>query len=166
MIPLVVYALFGTSATLAFGPVAVASLMTASALGGVAVTGSPEYVGAALLLATLSGLILFAMGVLRLGFIANFISHPVISGFVTASGILIAGSQLGQILGIRGGGHNLIEMGANLISHSGSSNVIMLAIGAGILVGVGLSIGIYLYRTSRPHSAVVGRVPGPSISET
>lgn len=103
MIPLVVYALFGTSATLAVGPVAVASLMTASALGGVAVTGSPEYVGAALILATLSGLILFAMGVLRLGFIANFLSHPVISGFVTASGILIAGSQLGHIFGIQGG---------------------------------------------------------------
>jgi len=134
MIPLVVYALFGTSATLAVGPVAVASLMTASALGGVAVTGSPEYVGAALVLATLSGLILFAMGVLRLGFIANFLSHPVISGFVTASGILIAGSQLGHILGIQGGGHNLIEMGANLISQFGSFNLITFAIGAGTLL--------------------------------
>ncbi len=110
MIPLVIYALFGTSATLAVGPVAVASLMTASALGGIAAVGSPEYVGAALVLATLSGLILFAMGLMRLGFMANFLSHPVISGFVTASGILIAGSQLGHILGIEGGGHNLIEM--------------------------------------------------------
>lgn len=134
MIPLVVYALCGTSATLAVGPVAVASLMTASALGGVAATGSPEYVGAALVLATLSGLILFAMGILRLGFIANFLSHPVISGFVTASGILIAASQLGHILGVQGGGHNLIEMGTNLISQLGSSNLITFVVGAGTLL--------------------------------
>jgi sulfate permease, SulP family len=170
MIPLVVYALFGTSATLAVGPVAVASLMTASALGGVAVTGSPEYVGAALVLATLSGLILFAMGVLRLGFIANFLSHPVISGFVTASGILIAGSQLGHVLGIQGGGHNLIEMGANLISQFGSFNLITFAIGAGTLlylflcrqylknalVGLGLAPrGADIVAKAAPVSAVI-----------
>ncbi|MEO9586584.1 MULTISPECIES: sulfate permease [Marinobacter] len=134
MIPLVVYALFGTSATLAVGPVAVASLMTASALGGIAATGSPEYVGAALVLATLSGLILFAMGVLRLGFIANFLSHPVISGFVTASGILIGASQLGHILGIQGGGHNLLEMGENLLGGLRSFNPITLFIGGGTLL--------------------------------
>ncbi len=134
MIPLVVYALFGTSATLAVGPVAVASLMTASALGGIAAVGSPEYVGAALVLATLSGLILFAMGLLRLGFLANFLSHPVISGFVTASGILIAGSQLGHILGIQGGGHNLIEMVSGLLNDLPATNPITLAIGGGTLL--------------------------------
>lgn len=134
MIPLVVYALFGTSATLAVGPVAVASLMTASALGGIAAAGSPEYVGAALVLATLSGLILVAMGVLRLGFIANFLSHPVISGFVTASGILIAASQLGHILGIQGGGHNLLEMGGHLLGRLGSFNPVTLLIGGGTLL--------------------------------
>ena len=134
MIPLVVYALLGTSATLAVGPVAVASLMTASALGGIAAAGSPEYVGAALVLATLSGLILFAMGVLRLGFIANFLSHPVISGFVTASGILIAASQLGHILGIQGGGHNLLEMSASLIGGLKSFNAITLLIGGSTLL--------------------------------
>ncbi|MDY6841058.1 MAG: sulfate permease, partial [Pseudomonadota bacterium] len=133
MLPLVVYALFGTSATLAVGPVAVASLMTASALGGIATVGSPEYVGAALVLATLSGLILFAMGLLRLGFLANFLSHPVISGFVTASGILIAGSQLGHILGIKGGGHNLIEMLGGLLTDLPATNPVTLAIGGGTL---------------------------------
>ena len=134
MIPLVVYALFGTSATLAVGPVAVASLMTASALGGIAAVGSPEYVGAALVLATLSGLILFVMGLFRLGFIANFLSHPVISGFVTASGILIAGSQLGHILGLQGGGHNLIEMAQSLILQLPATNLPTFAIGGGTLV--------------------------------
>ncbi|WP_375176386.1 SulP family inorganic anion transporter [Marinobacter mobilis] len=134
MIPLVVYAIFGTSATLAVGPVAVASLMTASALGGIAEAGSPEYVGAALVLAALSGLILFAMGVLRLGFLANFLSHPVISGFVTASGILIAASQIGHILGIDGGGHNLLEMGQGLWQQLGAINPVTVMIGGGALL--------------------------------
>ncbi|RBP28619.1 SulP family sulfate permease [Marinobacter pelagius] len=134
MIPLVAYALFGTSATLAVGPVAVASLMTASALGGIAEAGTPEYVGAALVLASLSGVMLFAMGLLRLGFLANFLSHPVISGFVTASGILIAGSQLGHILGIQGGGHNLLEMAEGLWLQLGGINPVTLVIGGGALV--------------------------------
>ncbi|MEQ9546964.1 MAG: sulfate permease [Marinobacter sp.] len=134
MIPLVAYAMFGTSATLAVGPVAVASLMTASALGGIAEAGTPEYVGAALVLATLSGLVLFAMGLLRLGFLANFLSHPVISGFVTASGILIAGSQLGHILGISGGGHNLLEMVHRLWLQLDGFNPITLQIGGGALL--------------------------------
>ncbi|TDT43507.1 SulP family sulfate permease [Halospina denitrificans] len=134
MIPLVVYALFGTSATLAVGPVAVASLMTASALGGVAEVGSPEYVGAALVLAALSGLVLFGMGLLRLGFLANFLSHPVISGFVTASGILIATSQVGKILGIESGGSNLLEMGHDMWQTLGAINPLTLVVGLGALI--------------------------------
>lgn len=134
MLPLVAYALFGTSATLAVGPVAVASLMTASALGGIAPAGSPEYVGAALVLAALSGLILVAMGLLRLGFLANFLSHPVISGFVTASGILIAASQLGHILGIQGSGHNLLEMIPGLWQQFDHIHLLTLGIGGGSLV--------------------------------
>ncbi|ATJ83849.1 SulP family inorganic anion transporter [Halomonas beimenensis] len=132
MLPLVLYAVFGTSATLAVGPVAVASLMTASALSGIAAPGSAEYVGAALVLAALSGLVLVAMGLLRLGFLANFLSHPVISGFVTASGILIAASQLRHILGVEASGHNLVEMLSALIASLGEVNVITLAIGGGV----------------------------------
>ena len=70
--PLVVYALFGTSMTLAVGPVAVASLMTASALTPLAAPGSPEYVALAVQLAMLSGLMLFVFGMLRLGAVAHF----------------------------------------------------------------------------------------------
>ncbi|MBS3804447.1 MAG: sulfate permease [Oleiphilaceae bacterium] len=134
MIPLVAYALYGTSATLAVGPVAVASLMTASALGGIAESGTPEYVGAAIVLATLSGLMLFVMGVLRLGFMANFLSHPVISGFITASGILIASSQLGHLLGIQSGGHNLPEMVQGIWQQLPGSNPVTLMIGGGTLL--------------------------------
>ena len=98
MLPLVAYAIFGTSRALAVGPVAVASLMTAAAAGQLASQGTPEYIGAAIALAMVSGLLLMAMGFLKLGFLANFLSHPVISGFITASGIMIAVGQLGPAL--------------------------------------------------------------------
>ncbi|WP_035597730.1 SulP family inorganic anion transporter [Halomonas salina] len=132
MLPLVLYAIFGTSATLAVGPVAVASLMTASALSAIATPGSAEYVGGALVLAALSGAMLVAMGLLRLGFLANFLSHPVISGFVTASGILIAASQLRHLLGVEASGHTLVEMVMALVAALGAVNPATLAIGVGV----------------------------------
>jgi len=132
MLPLVLYAIFGTSASLAVGPVAVAALMTASALSNFASPGSPEYIGAALVLAALSGLILIAMGVLRLGFLVNFLSHPVISGFITASGILIAISQLRHILGVEASGHNVIDLIGALLSQWQQVNITTLLIGLGV----------------------------------
>ncbi len=128
--PIILYAIFGTSRALAVGPVAVVSLMTAAAVGRIAETGSPEYIAAALTLAFLSGLFLVLLGVLRLGFLANFLSHPVIAGFITASGIIIAASQLKHILGIKASGHNLYELIVSLVEHVGSTNLITLAIGA------------------------------------
>ena len=100
MLPLVGYALFGSSNALAVGPVAVVSLMTAAAIGKVTAAGGVDYAAAALALAAMSGAILIALGLLRLGFLASLLSHPVISGFITASGLLIAASQLKHILGI------------------------------------------------------------------
>ncbi len=94
ILPLVIYAVFGTSRTLSVGPVAVVSLMTAAALAPLAEAGTPEYVSGAILLAVMSGLILTLMGIFRLGFLVNFLSHPVVSGLVTASGIFIAASPL------------------------------------------------------------------------
>lgn len=129
ILPLVAYALFGTSRTLAVGPVAVVSLMTASAVGAVAAQGSPEYIEAAITLAFLSGVMLAIMGILRLGFLSNLLSHPVISGFITASGILIATSQLKHILGIDGGGSNWPEMLEALARNVGQTNGWTLAIG-------------------------------------
>jgi sulfate permease, SulP family len=117
ILPLVAYAIFGTSRALAVGPVAVVSLMTAAAVGNLALQGTAEYAAAAIVLAFLSGLMLVLMGVFRLGFIANFLSHPVIAGFITASGILIAASQISHILGIKGGGHTLLELAQSLWTH-------------------------------------------------
>ena len=115
--PIVLYAIFGTSRALAVGPVAVVSLMTAAALGNIADQGTMGYAVAALSLAFLSGVILLGMGLLRLGFVANFLSHPVIAGFITASGIIIAASQLKHILGINGDGHNLLDLVLSLAAH-------------------------------------------------
>ncbi|RVQ65775.1 sulfate permease [Croceicoccus ponticola] len=131
ILPLVAYAVFGTSRTLAVGPVAVVSLMTASAAGAVAAQGSPEYLTAAITLAALSGVMLAILGLLRLGFLANLLSHPVISGFITASGLLIATSQLKHILGVKAGGDNWPDMLGNLARDLPDTNPWTLALGTG-----------------------------------
>lgn len=128
--PLIAYAIFGTSRTLAVGPVAVISLMTAAAAGQVAAQGSPEYVAAALALALMSGAILLIMGLLRLGFLAHLLSHPVVSGFITASGILIALSQLKHILGIRASGETMPEMVRTLAENAAGVNLPTVIIGS------------------------------------
>ena len=132
--PIILYAIFGTSRALAVGPVAVVSLMTAAAIGKIAETGTPDFVTAALVLALISGLFLLALGLFKLGFLANFLSHPVIAGFITASGILIALSQLKYLLGIEATGHNLWEMGWSLTANLDLTNVPTLFIGLASIV--------------------------------
>ncbi|MBU0584848.1 MAG: sulfate permease [Alphaproteobacteria bacterium] len=133
VLPLIAYGIFGTSRTLAVGPVAVVSLMTASAIGEIAAQGTATYVAAAMLLALMSGVMLIAMGLFRLGFVANFLSHPVISGFITASGLLIAASQLKYVLGIPAGGGTLTEIFAGLAGTIGQTNGPTLAVGLSVL---------------------------------
>ncbi|HWL55839.1 MAG TPA: sulfate permease [Paracoccus sp. (in: a-proteobacteria)] len=130
ILPLAVYALFGSSRTLSVGPVAVVSLLTATAASGVASPGSPEYLAAALALALLSGLILVGMGIFRLGFVANLLSHPVISGFITASSLLIATGQLKHVLGIKADGGTLPAMLASLFGNLSQTHWPTLAVGA------------------------------------
>ena len=83
ILPLIIYGLMGTSRTLAVGPVAIVSLLVASGVGALAEPGSLAYVQLALTLALLVGLIQFAMGLVRLGFLVNFLSHPVLAGFTS-----------------------------------------------------------------------------------
>jgi SulP family sulfate permease len=127
--PLIAYAAFGTSRTLSVGPVAVVSLMTAAAVGDIAASGTAGYAEAALVLALLSGLVLLGMAILRLGFLATFLSHPVISGFITASAVLIAASQLKHILGVRIEGDTLLELAPALVDALPSANVPTLLVG-------------------------------------
>ncbi len=99
-VPLLAYALLGTSRHLAVGPVAMVSLMTAAAVGGLAEPGSERYVELAVVLALMVGAIQIAMGLARVGFLVNFLSHPVISGFTSAAALIIGLSQLNHLLGI------------------------------------------------------------------
>lgn len=134
MTPLIAYAVFGTSNTLAVGPVAVVSLMTASAVGRIAESGGPEYIVAAAALALITGIILLALGLMRLGFLANFLSHPIIAGFITASGVLIAASQLKHVLGVPAHGETLVAILQSLASHLAQTNLVTLIIGAGSIL--------------------------------
>lgn len=133
ILPQLLYTFLGTSRTLAVGPVAIIALMTGAALSSVATPGSPDYLQAALVLSLLSGGILVAMGALKMGFFSNFLSHPVISGFLTASGILIAVSQLGSLLGISSSGFTLVERVITLLPNLPTFNPYTLVIGAGTL---------------------------------
>ena len=127
--PLLLYAVFGTSRVLAVGPVAVASLMTAAAIGEHALAGSQAYWAVAITLAFMSGCMLMVMGILKLGFLANFLSHPVISGFISASAVLIATSQLKTIMGVNATGDNFVDMVQSLASQIPKTHMLALCIG-------------------------------------
>jgi SulP family sulfate permease len=99
-LPPIIAALFGSSSQLSTGPVAIVSLMTATALAPLATQGSVEYIEYALLLALLVGLFQLSLGILRFGLIVNFLSHPVVNGFTNAAAIIIATSQLSKIFGV------------------------------------------------------------------
>jgi SulP family sulfate permease len=128
--PLLLYAVLGSSSVLAVGPVAVVSLMTAAAVGEHATAGTHAYWQIAITLAFLSGGMLLLMGVLRLGFLANFLSHPVISGFISASGLLIALSQLKTIMGVKAEGHNFVDLLLALIHQASSTHLLTFLVGA------------------------------------
>lgn len=129
ILPLIVYALLGTSMTLSVGPVAVISFMTATALAPLAIAGSAEYILLAGHLALLSGLILVVFGILRLGFLAYFLSHPVINGFIGGASLLIALGQIKHILGISAEGVTVVELSASLFSQLADFNSVSLIIG-------------------------------------
>ena len=134
LLPMVAYALFGSSMTLAVGPVAVSSLMTASALMPLASQGSAEYVSLSILLALLSGVMLLAAGFLRLGFLAWFLSHPVISGFISGSAILIAIGQLKYLLGLQFSSSGVISSLKNLAQHLHETNTTTALLGLSAVV--------------------------------
>lgn len=98
--PILVYAIFGTSRQLAVGPVAMVSLLVASGVGKIAETGTENFMALAILLALIVGLIQLVLGIARLGFLVNFLSHPVISGFTSAAALIIGINQLKHLLGV------------------------------------------------------------------
>ncbi len=165
VVPLIGYALFGTSRVLAVGPVAIISLMTASALAPLATAGTPLYVSLAMALALASGVILILMGIFRLGFLSNLLSYTVISSFVTASAVIIALSQLSSILGIKTSGSNLVQLVPQFIEKLPDFNQATLALGAAslaFLIAARLWLGkLLLQRGFSPKTAtMIGRA-GP-----
>lgn len=134
--PPLVYALFGSSRKLAVGPVAMDSLLVAAAVGSVAAPGSAAYITSAAALALLVGAVQLGMGALRLGFVVNFLSRPVLSGFTSAAALLIAASQLGAFLGIaQPRGDGLYPLLAGVVGRLAEVHLPTLALG---LTSVGL----------------------------
>ena len=136
IIPILIYALFGTSRQLAVGPVAMVSLLTATAIGSFEGLSTSDYISYAILLALLVGAIQFLLGIFRLGFLVNFMSHPVISGFTSAAALIIGLSQLKHLLGIDIQRSHLInEIILEAINKVDEINWITFAIGiAGIII--------------------------------
>lgn len=134
--PILIYSIFGTIRQLAVGPVAMDSLLVAAGVGALATTGSEEYITLAILLAFIVGCLLLIMGIFRLGFLVNFLSRPVISGFTSAAALIIASSQLKHLFGLDLGRSSylhqtLIALGKNITD----TNLITLSIGiAGIII--------------------------------
>jgi SulP family sulfate permease len=114
--------------------VAVVSLMTAAAVAEHAAAGTYAYWQVAITLAFLSGAMLLLMGLLRLGFLANFLSHPVISGFISASGLLIALSQMKTIMGVKAEGHNFVQLLSALLHQASNTHLLTLVVGIGATV--------------------------------
>lgn len=135
-LPLVIYALLGTSRQLAVGPVAMVSLLTAAGIGTMAAGGTELYIELAIALAAMVGIIQLLLGVFRLGFLVNFLSHPVISGFTSAAAIIIGLSQLGNFLGIRIPRDYMVhEKLISAIQQIGAINWATFAIGiAGVII--------------------------------
>lgn len=155
LFPLIIYAIFGTSRQLAVGPVAMDSLLVAAGIGAVLV-GMPDtdpvylqtYIELAILLAFMVGVIQFMMGVLRMGFLVNFISHPVISGFTSAAALIISFSQLPNLLGIEIPRSSYIyEVLIESIRHISEISVTTLVMG---MVAMGLLILLKKWKKNFP----------------
>lgn len=143
LLPVVLYAFFGSSSVMSVGPVAITSLLTASALATLGVLSVSDYVAAAALLALLSGVMLFAAGVLRLGAMAQLLSHPVVTGFITGAAVLIIISQLKPMLGLHVHGESSFEVVWQLLLALPQTNLFDLLLGGSALA---------LLLLSRQHS--------------
>ncbi len=129
--PLIIYPFFGTTRQLGIGPVALDSLLVAAGIGAIAAVGSSEYIIFAILLAFITGVLLLLMGIFRLGFLVNFLSRPVISGFTSAAAFIIAISQLKHLLGIDIDRSKFAHQTLwNVLKNIGDTNLFTLLIGS------------------------------------
>ena len=138
-LPVIVAAMWGSSHQLATGPVAVVSLLTASALIPLAAVGSDQFVALAIVLALLAGIVQLLLGIFKLGSIVNFISHPVIAGFTNAAAIIIGLSQLNKLMGVTTGRSDYFLQDIwGVISQAGYTHLPTLVMGVSALLGMWL----------------------------
>ena len=148
IVPILIYAIFGTSRQLAVGPVAMVSLLTATTLGALGNLSLSDYINYALVLALMVGGIQFLLGLFRLGFLVNFLSHPVISGFTSAAAFIIGLSQLKHLLGIEiPKSHHINEIILSAVKSSANINWITLLIG---FIGIVIIVVTKRYKKSLP----------------
>ncbi len=178
-IPVVLYAVFGTSRQLAVGPVAIVSLLTASALAPLVDEGTAGYLGAAALLALMVGIVHIALGVGRLGFVVNFLSRPVLIGFTAAAAIIIGFSQAKHVLGVSTDRtDHFHEAVLEVIDRAPDANIATLTLGlvamttlfllkrlaprvpAALVVVVGSIVAVQLFDLESQGVTVVGDIPG------
>lgn len=152
-VPAIVYALFGTSRHMPVGPPALMALLTFTSVSALAEPGSGEYIGYALLLALMVGVLQLGIGLLRMGFITNFISHPVLSGFVYASAVIIAISQAQHLFGI-----------PVQAAHSTVATVRELAGGIEQTSGITLALGLASIATILALGRAAPRLPAPLLT--
>lgn len=178
LVPNLMYAIFGSSRKLAVGPVALDSLILASGLAVMQLTSVEAYIGMALFIALLVGLLQLIMGVLKMGFLANFLSRPVVSGFTSAAALVIAVSQLKYLLGVTFESTGTLATLKTLWRHLPGTNFLDLSIG---LVSIGIIVllkrihkklpaamvvvilgilGIYFFSNQDTNVALLGTIPG------
>jgi SulP family sulfate permease len=159
ILPLILYPLLGTSRVLAVGPVAIVSLLVASGLGELAAPGTSEYLTLAIALAFLAGTIQLVMGLAHLGFLVNWLSHAVISGFTSAAAIVIGVSQLKHLLGITiPSTESFFKLLGAIAAQLPQTNPVTLAIGlasVALLVYCNRYLGAWLLRHKVPAGLVV-----------
>ncbi len=137
--PLLIYALLGSSRHLSIGPAALLSLLIAAGVGRMAEPGSPAYIQWALALALGVGILQFFLGVFRLGFLVNFLSNPVISGFTSASAVMIILGQAKSLMGIElGPQRHFPDMVTSLVRSAHASDLLTIAVGLSTFVGLAI----------------------------
>lgn len=161
--PVIAYALLGSSMVQAVGPVAITAIMTYAVLSPLAAPGSAEYILLAAVLSLFSGLMLLACGVLRLGFLSQLLSRPVISGFISGSAVLIIISQMKYLLGIAPQGRSSAELVVDLLGKLADSHgptVLIGLLGLAALAFARHGLGGLLGRLGlgAPQAAFIGRL--------
>ncbi len=138
-VPMILYAIFGTSRQLSVGPVSIVSLLTFASVSALAQPESWEYIQLTIMLSLVVGLIQIVVGIFQLGFLVNFLSHPVISGFTSASAVIIATGQIKHLLGISLEKEAYVyQVFGNIFSQLNQINIYALIIGIGSIVLISL----------------------------